>query len=395
MRFPKLCRAKSRNLAFVCVGSKKKIYLGKWGSQEAAAKYSEYVDKLIRGESLLVGETEDKRVVSLADLATAFFSGHADYYKKNGVDTRQIHRFRTALEYPLRFFADLPVDDFGPLKLQAARREMIQSGRFSREYLNTLVNCIRHVFKFGVEQELVKPSTLEALKAVQPLKRGRVQLKETEPVRPVSLADYDAALACMSPVVADMTRLQRLTGMRPGEVCAMRAGDIERRPDVWVYTLATDKTDWRRAPEDKRQIALGSRAQHLLTPYLDEIEGSPERFVFSPARAAEARAQRMRAERQTPITAQTLRRDARSERRIFADGYTTDAYRRAIARACASAGVPRWAPNQLRHLFATEIRSQYGLEAAQIMLGHACADVTQIYAERDFLKMIEIAKKIG
>ena len=393
MRIPKLCRAKARNLAFVCVGSKKKIYLGKWGSPEAAAKYSEYVDKLIRGEDLLAGEGET-RVVTLADLASEFFAAKKDYYVKNGADTRQIQRFRAALEFPLRFFADLPVDDFGPLKLQAARREMIQSGRFSREYLNALVNCLRHVFKFGVEQELVKPETLAALRAVSPLKRGRVQLKESDPVRPVSLSDYEAALAHMSPVVADMTRLQRLTGMRPGEVCAMRAVDLDRRSDVWIYTLPTDKTDWRRAPDDKRRIPLGARAQRLLSPYLAEIEGT-DRFVFSPARAAEARALRMRAERKAPITAQTLRRDQRQARRIFADGYTTDAYRRAIARACLAAGVPRWAPNQLRRLYATEIRAKYGLEAAQIMLGHSCADVTQIYAERDFVRMVEIAEKEG
>ncbi len=42
-----------------------------------------------------------------------------------------------------------------------------------------------------------------------------------------------------------------------------------------------------------------------------------------------------------------------------------------------------WAPNRLRHARATEIRRTYGLEAAQVILGHAKADVTQVYAERD------------
>jgi site-specific recombinase XerC len=35
------------------------------------------------------------------------------------------------------------------------------------------------------------------------------------------------------------------------------------------------------------------------------------------------------------------------------------------------------------------------LEAAQTILGHAKADVTQIYAERDAAKAIEIIRKIG
>ena len=103
------------------------------------------------------------------------------------------------------------------------------------------------------------------------------------------------------------------------------------------------------------------------------------------------------------------------------DRYGVDAYRRAIARACdmafphpALSEIPkvrlaaeqstelkkwqtdhRWAPNQLRHSAATEIRRQFGLEAAQIVLGHSKADVTQVYAERDLAKGIEIARRIG
>jgi site-specific recombinase XerC len=57
--------------------------------------------------------------------------------------------------------------------------------------------------------------------------------------------------------------------------------------------------------------------------------------------------------------------------------------------------VHRWVPNQLRHSAATEIRRQFGVEGAQIMLGHSSADVTQIYAERDLAKGIEIARRIG
>jgi integrase len=44
----------------------------------------------------------------------------------------------------------------------------------------------------------------------------------------------------------------------------------------------------------------------------------------------------------------------------------------------------------LRHSAATEIRKRYGLEAAAVVLGHARADVTQIYAERDQ----DLAKRI-
>ncbi len=54
-----------------------------------------------------------------------------------------------------------------------------------------------------------------------------------------------------------------------------------------------------------------------------------------------------------------------------------------------------WSPNQLRHTRATFIRERFGIEASQVVLGHADAGVTQIYAERDFAKAAEIMRQIG
>ena len=75
--------------------------------------------------------------------------------------------------------------------------------------------------------------------------------------------------------------------------------------------------------------------------------------------------------------------------------YTVDSYRRAITRACKQAGVAPWAPNRLRHARATEIRRSYGLEAAQVVLGHSSANVTQVYAERDLARAIDVARETG
>ena len=44
---------------------------------------------------------------------------------------------------------------------------------------------------------------------------------------------------------------------------------------------------------------------------------------------------------------------------------------------------------------ATTIRQQFGLEAAQVTLGHASADVSQIYAERDLSLAAHVMQKIG
>jgi integrase len=92
-----------------------------------------------------------------------------------------------------------------------------------------------------------------------------------------------------------------------------------------------------------------------------------------------------------------------------AERYTVTSYGHAIARAVeranrwrerlAGAGnydpVPHWHPNQLRHAHGTEVRRRFGLEAAQVALGHERADVTQVYAEKNLALAARVAAEIG
>ncbi|MDB5311802.1 MAG: site-specific tyrosine recombinase XerD, partial [Gemmataceae bacterium] len=91
-----------------------------------------------------------------------------------------------------------------------------------------------------------------------------------------------------------------------------------------------------------------------------------------------------------------------------AEKYTVSSYGQAIARAVERANrplieaavelelhVPHWHPNQLRHAHATEVRARFGLEAAQVALGHERADVTQVYAERNRTLAQKVAAEMG
>ena len=49
----------------------------------------------------------------------------------------------------------------------------------------------------------------------------------------------------------------------------------------------------------------------------------------------------------------------------------------------------------LRHSAATRMLRELGIEAAATVLGHARADVTQIYAERDLAKAAAVMRQIG
>jgi integrase len=55
----------------------------------------------------------------------------------------------------------------------------------------------------------------------------------------------------------------------------------------------------------------------------------------------------------------------------------------------------RWHPHQLRHNAATELRKEFGLEAAQVVLGHRSLRVTEIYGEKNLEAARRIMQKIG
>jgi hypothetical protein len=64
------------------------------------------------------------------------------------------------------------------------------------------------------------------------------------------------------------------------------------------------------------------------------------------------------------------------------------------AKMCKHRGISGFLASE-KVALGTEIRKRYGLEAAQVILGHASADVTQIYAERDLQKAVEIMREVG
>jgi integrase len=258
-----------------------------------------------------------------------------------------------------------------------------------RGVVNRRVARIVRMYKWAVSEELIPENTHRALTTVRGLEKGRTEARETEPVKPVSDADVEATLPHVLPPVRAMVQLQRLTGARPGEVCLLRACHIDMIGPVWLYRPPTHKT--RHRGKD-RVIALGPRAQEIVRPFL---KLDLQAYLFSPAEAMAAKRAGMRAARKTKVQPSQLnRRKARPVKRP-GERYTTAAYDHAIYSGCDRAGIPRWHAHQLRHSHATEVRRQFGLEAAQVTLGHAQANVTEVYAERDLALALKVAAAIG
>jgi integrase len=94
-----------------------------------------------------------------------------------------------------------------------------------------------------------------------------------------------------------MVEVQRLTGARPGEICAMRAGDIDCAGTVWVYAPASHKTAHH---GHKRIICIGPRAQEIIKPFLLNLD--PTAHVFRPVEAVAEMRQRRAESRKTPLS---------------------------------------------------------------------------------------------
>lgn len=266
---------------------------------------------------------------------------------------------------------------------------MIDSG-LARGSSNQRIGRILRLFKWAASEEFATAGIRLALKTASGLFLGQTEAKESEPVRPVDDDADEAIRPHVARQVWAMIRLQQLTGMRPGEVTRMRTGDLDRSGAVWVYT----PSDYKTAHHGRgRRIYLGPRAQEILVPMLRE---DPGEYLFRPEEAmAEFRA-RQRLERRTPLPPSQRPRPRKSAPK-YAPGerYSTRTYYHAVQYGCRRAGIPPWHPNQLRHGAATAIRARYGLEAAQVTLGHAQMDTSEIYAEKDEGLARRVAAEVG
>jgi integrase len=399
-KLPRCRHHKARNLAAVTIAGKH-IYLGPYGSPESKAKYREVIAeylgappplKPIKRRPVVEPADDDDEPVSIAELIEGYHAHTESYYVKAGRQTTEVGLIRRALRTLGEMFGLTLAAAFGPLALKEVREQFINEG-FSRSGVNRNIGLIKQMFKLATENELIPPSVFQGLSAVAGLKKGRSQAKETSPVKPVPADHIDAVLPHLSPQVAAMVQLQRLTGMRPSEVCQMRSCDINTEGEIWEYRPQSWKTEHH---SKSRVIMLGPRAQQVLRPWLRLVL---DEYLFQPAEAEEARRKAQRAARKCKVYAsqERARQQAkrRKQRRSFRPHYCNWSYNGAIKRACMKAGVPPWSANQLRHAAATLVRREFGIEVAQAVLGHSDVGTTAIYVERDAVAAQAAMARIG
>lgn len=329
-----------------------------------------------------------------------------DYVYPDGSPTNEVTCYRQALKPLSRLFGSAIAGEFDAASLKIVRDAMItgswmnaderkflgKRGKplgWSRGYIRLGLSRIRSMFRWAVTVKIVPPSVITDISCLSPLRPGRNGVRESPPVLPVPVETVETTLTHLPPVAAAMVRVQLATGCRPGELCSMRCGDIDRSGPVWLFTPRSHKTAHH---GHRRTIAIGPKAQLALRPYLKD---DPEAFVFSPAEQDTLIKAAKREKRKSKVQPSQQDRSKPDATRKPKNQYTTTSYNRGIARACKRANVPQWHAHQLRHLAALLIEREFGAEAARAVLGHRCVNMTAHYSGIDVKKATDVAGKAG
>lgn len=328
---------------------------------------------------------DDIRICELIDLYTTAMT---TYYQST---PGSWHRGKAAMGFLNKACGTMRPAQFDMKTLRLLREAMGEPREEGRPALcRTGINrCMREVARFWkwcASMEYAPIDIYAKCSTLDPLQRGRCNARETEPIDPADSEHVKATKPFVNASVRAMIELQELCGMRPGEVCGLKAEMIDRKGPVWRCELKEHKNAHR---GKRRVLFFGPKAQKVLVPFL--LKRAPGEYLFQPKDHWE--------ERTANKTGDGRRKDQLPTKRIsertVTDHYTKDTYHRAVKRACVKANVPHWHPNQLRHGVATEVREKFGIEAAGAVLGHAHLNTTEIYAQTSLALAERIAAEIG
>lgn len=350
MRIPKY-RKHSSGKGFVEHKGRRHYFPGLHGSQESREAYCSFVSELTKRSTPM---TRKSGSLLVGELLVHYMTYARDYYPEG-----EYLNMRAATRILAEEFASVPVDDFGPLKLKEVQSRLIDRGHV-RTHINAMVNRIRRVFKWGVSEEIVRPTLLESLRAVNGLQKGRSDAKESDARTPVNRERIDLVIPFLQPIVQSMVELQWLTGVRSESLCYATPSQFDTSGDVWLW-MPKHKTEYR---GHKLVVPVGPRGQGIIRAYLSR---PVDEYLFNP------------------------REGKQGSNGTYNRHYTRSSYRQAVIRACDRAEIERFTPHQIRHSKGDIVRELYGAEAAQAILGHKSLDATQIYAR----KRLDLAKRVA
>jgi integrase len=319
------------------------------------------------------GFDEAVRILELPDLpggatlsqTIAQYSQHCQsyYVLPGGRVSSEPRNIALALSYLLRAAGDVPTAQLSKEHLKAARELMVKT--CSRKTTNQHVGRVKRFARWAADKGLLPDAAALSIGSLSNLPAFRSGAVEHDPVEAVDWSHVEPVVGAIAEPWRSLVLLQWYSGLRPAEACGLLRSQLADTPAGRVVDLGLQhKGGWRNR---RKVIPVGPRAVEVLSPWVEAAALHDRDAIFV-----------------TTWTASEKPRPAQPS-----------SYAHAVLRACKRLKVPEWSPNQLRHAYATRVRAALGLEAAQHALGHAKADVTQVYAERDAKLARKAADELG
>ena len=196
-------------------------------AEAARTQAFEILARARRGEDPAAEKQAQRRAETFAELADLYLARHATKKRDGGA------RDRAILEREFRQWRHLPAASI-------RRRDVLRvldaiKDRGAGVAANRALACIRKVFAFGVEREMVE---------VNPAAKIRRPTDEHSRERVLKDAELKALWEATEPEDREtraLVRLLLLTGQRTGETKAMRWADVDQEEALWTIPATVSK----------------------------------------------------------------------------------------------------------------------------------------------------------
>ena len=331
----------------------RRISLGRYGDSEGYQRWKRLLNEWLAAHDL--DQAIEPSRVTVADLADRWLDSERSRMDSARISRKTYAAACYAAEAAVLEHAGSLATTFGPKALKSVQARLVRTpcktirGRYrnaqkpptlSRTEVNRRVNGIRQMFRWGVSEELVPPSTLASLRSVSGLRAGEGRDNPArKPADPAAVRALAAELRARGHHGhASVLEILRWTGCRPEEVCSLTAADVRQTSAGLELHIRNHKT--RKSTNADRIIPLNDRAESLMHDAIAKHRNiDPDRRLFLSLRG----------------------RPFGSSRFYYLLRKTADA-----------AGLDRVEPYGLRHLGATEA-IEAGMSEAETaaLLGHS------------------------
>lgn len=313
------------------------VYFGKYGTAAADNKYQEWKNRILHGA------TAASSTYMLIDLINEYATTHA----------AKVHHEKIKALKELGPLIALRCGEYSPIAYRSHREIIASSGTRCGTYINSIMQLMQRIVRYGVSIGKVDIKLYNTLKTVDPLKSFEVE-RQGRKRKAADRKDVERTLESMNDMAADITRLLLFTGARPGEICSMKASEIDKNGPrgTWVYRPQLHKTAHR---GKSKYIVFGEKGREIVQRWWP-AKGD----LFFPSQ-------------------------------VVVGHYKTKSLLQAVHHACHRVGVPIWTPYQLRHLKLTELSVNEGLQIAAQVAGHGETGTTKGYSHQPDKRAIDDA----